>query len=156
MKQIFYLLVFSMISFSSMGEVTDFSGTWNLNKAKSTLNDQFSMAPNQLILTQDAAVFAVERHASFQGQDFTINDKFTLDGKECINAGWQDMEKKSTAEWSADEKSLIISSKIMMQDGGELKITETFQTEENNLKITVSASSSYGDVTETYLFDKQK
>lgn len=155
MKQILYLLVFSMISFSSMGEVTDFSGTWNLNKSKSTLNDQFSMAPNQIILIQNSDGLAVEKHGSFQDQDYTISDKFTLDGKECINAGWMDTEKKSTAVWSDDEKSLTITSKVPMQDGGELKITETFQTEENNLKITVSASSSYGDVTETYVFEKQ-
>lgn len=113
----------------SKREVVDFSGTWNLHKSKSTLNDQFCMAPNQLILTQDAAFFAVEKHGSFQDQDYTISDKFTLDGKECINAGWMDTEKKSTAVWSADEKSLTITSKIPMQDGGELKITETYQTE---------------------------
>ncbi len=40
------------------------------------------MAPNQMILTQDTDVLAVERHGSFQDQDHTISDKFTLDGKE--------------------------------------------------------------------------
>ncbi len=155
MKQIFYLLVFSLISFSSAAKVTDFSGTWNLNKDKSTLNDQFSMAPKQIILIQNNDGLAVERHGSFQDQDYTINDKFTLDGKECINAGWMDTQKKSTAAWSSDEKSLTITSKIPMQDGGEMTINETYQTEENNLKIVVKVSSSFGDVTETYLFEKQ-
>jgi hypothetical protein len=154
MKQIFYLLVFSLISISSMGEVVDFSGTWNLNKSKSTLNDQFSMAPNQIILTQNNDGLAVERHGSFQDQDYTISDKFTLDGKECINAGWMDTEKKSTAVWSADKKSLTITSKISMQDGGEMTINETYQKEENNLKMVVSVSSSFGDSTETYVFEK--
>lgn len=79
-KQIFYLLVFSLISISSMGAVVDFSGKWNLNKAKSTLNDQFSMTPNQLILTQNNDGLAVEKHGSFQDKDYTISDKFTLDG----------------------------------------------------------------------------
>lgn len=155
MKQILYVLVFSLISVSSMGEVVDFSGTWNLNKSKSTLNDQFSMAPNQIILIQNNDGLAVEKHGSFQDQDYTMTDKFTLDGKECINAGWMDTEKKSTAVWSADEKSLIITSKIPMQDGGEMTINETYQTEENNLKVVVKVSSSFGDVTETYLFEKQ-
>jgi hypothetical protein len=154
MKQIFYLLVFSLISISSMGEVVDFSGTWNLNKSKSTLNDQFSMAPNQIILTQNNDGLAVERHGSFQDQDYTISDKFTLDGKECINAGWMDTEKKSTAVWSADKKSLTITSKISMQDGGEMTINETYQKEENNLKMVVSVSSSFGESTETYVFEK--
>lgn len=154
MKQIFYLLIFSLISISSMGEVVDFSGTWNLNKSKSTLNDQFSMAPNQIILIQNNDGLAVERHGSFQDQGYTISDKFTLDGKECINAGWMDTEKKSTAVWSADQKSLTITSKIAMQDGGEMTINETYQKEENNLKMVVSVSSSFGDSTETYVFEK--
>lgn len=155
MKQILYVLVFSLISISSMGIVVDFSGTWNLNKAKSTLNDQFSMAPKQIVLVQTSDGLVVEKHGSFQDQDYTISDKFTLDGKECINAGWMDTEKKSTAVWAADEKSLTITSKIPMQDGGDMTIVETYQTEENNLKIIVSVSSSYGDATETYLFEKQ-
>lgn len=155
MKKILYLLVLSLISISSMGNVVDFSGTWNLNKSKSTLNEQFSMAPSQMILIQDMDVLAVERHSSFQGQDFTIKDKFTLDGKECINDGWQDTKKKSVAVWSADEKSLTVTTKFPMQDGGEMTINETYQIEENSLKIVVSASSSFGDLTETYLFDKQ-
>jgi len=155
MKQIFYLLMFSLISFSSMAEGTDFSGTWNLNKSKSTLNDQFSFAPGQIILVQSPDGLTVEKHSSFQGQDFTINDKFTLDGKECINEGWQNTQKKSTATWSADEKLLTITTKIPMQDGGEMTITETYQIEENSLKIVTAASSSFGDLNETYLFDKQ-
>lgn len=138
-----------------MGKGVDFSGTWNLNKPKSTLNDQFSMAPSQIIIAQELDVLTVERHSSFQGQEFTINDKFTLDGKECINDGWQNTQKKSTVVWSDDETSLTITTKIPMQDGGEMTIIETYSLAENSLKITASASSSFGDISETYLFDKQ-
>jgi hypothetical protein len=155
MKKILYFLAMSLISITSMGKVVDFSGTWNLNKPKSTLNDQFSMAPSQMILIQNTDVLEVERHSNFQGQDFTFKDKLTLDGKECINAGWQDIKKKSTAVWSSDEKSLTVTTKISMQDGGEMTINETYQIEENSLKIVVSASSSFGELAETYLFDKQ-
>jgi len=155
MKKILYLLVFSFIALTSMGKVSDFSGTWNLNKEKSTLNEQFSMAPNQLILAQTADVLDVEKHATWQDQEYTIKDKLTLDGKECINDGWRDTKKKSTAVWSADEKSLTITSKLPLQDNSEMTITETYQMEENYLKVVVSASSSMGEMTETFLFDKQ-
>jgi hypothetical protein len=155
MKKILYLLVFSLISISSMGKVVDFSGTWNLNKSKSTLNDQFSMAPKQMIIIQASDVLDVERHSTFQDQEFTIKDKLTLDGKECINDGWQDTKKKSVAVWSDDEKSLTVTSKIPMQDGGEFTVVETYQMEENSLKVLVNAKSSMGELAETYLFDKQ-
>lgn len=155
MKKILYLLVCSLISLTSMAKVADFSGTWNLNKIKSTLNEQFSMAPSQLILQQSAETLDVEKHATWQDQEFTINDKFTLDGKECINKGWQDSKKTSTAVWSGDEKTLTITSKIPMQDGNEMTIVESYRMEDANLKVAVSVSSSFGDMSETFLFDKQ-
>ncbi|HEY3373233.1 MAG TPA: hypothetical protein VGK10_20465 [Prolixibacteraceae bacterium] len=155
MKKIIYLFVFTLISFTSMAKVVDFSGTWNLNKSKSTLNEQFSMAAGQMILTQTADVLDLEKHVSFQDQNFTINDKLTLDGKECINKGWQDSQKKSIVTWSADEKLMTVNSKIPMQDGGEMTIVEVYQMEGDNLKVVVSVSSSYGEMSETYLFDKQ-
>ncbi|GAJ14433.1 unnamed protein product, partial [marine sediment metagenome] len=90
MKKIKFLLAFFLISAVATAQVVNFSGTWKLNSSKSKLNDEFSMAPKELILTQKGNDLDVERHSSFQGQDFTTNDKFTLDGKECINPGWQD------------------------------------------------------------------
>lgn len=155
MKKIAYLLVFSLITLTSMAKGPDFSGTWKLNKTKSTLNEQFSMAPSQIIIQQGADVLNVEKHSTFQDQEFTTKDKFTLDGKECINDGWQDSKKTSTAVWSADEKILIITSKIPMQDGNEIKITENYQMDGENLKLAVTSSSSFGDMSETFLFDKQ-
>jgi hypothetical protein len=155
MKKIIYLIAFTLVSLTSMGIGIDFSGTWNLNKSKSTLSDQFSMAPTQLVISQTADALVIERHSTFQDQNFTFKDKLTLDGKECINDGWMDTKKKSTAVWSADGKTLTVSSKIPMQDGNEMTITETYQVEGANLKVTASASSSYGDMSETFLFDKQ-
>jgi hypothetical protein len=155
MKKIIYVLVFSLITLTSMAKVSDFSGTWNLNKAKSTLNEQFSMAPSQVIMQQSADVLNVEKHSTWQDQEFTTKDKFTLDGKECINNGWQDSKKTSTAVWSADEKALTITSKLPMQDGNEITIVEIYQLQDNNLKLDVTANSSYGEMKETFLFDKQ-
>lgn len=154
MKKIFYLLVFSLISLSSMGEVVDFSGTWKLNKSKSTINDEFSMAPDKLILAQDINVLTVESHENFDNEDITTTKKITLDGKECINDGWEDSKEKSVAVWSDDEKSLTITTKIPMQDG-EMTMIETYQLVGNNLKIVIKTSSSFGDSIETLLFDKQ-
>jgi hypothetical protein len=97
----------------------------------------------------------LERHSSFQGNDFTTNDVFTLDGKECINPGWQDTKKKSTAVWAEDKLSLKITTKFPMGDNGEMTIVELYKMDGGNLVIETSASSSFGDVVETLIFDKQ-
>ena len=153
MKKLIFLLAtvfFTTIVFAQ----TDFSGTWKLNSSKSKLSDEFSMAPKEIIIIQKGNDMSVERHSEFQGQEFTISDKFTLDGKECINDGWQGSKKKSTAVWSDDNKSLKITTKLPMQDE-EMTIVAVYNMDGKNMVITSSASSSYGDLNERQVFDKE-
>jgi hypothetical protein len=155
MKRISILIAAIMITALVNSQNLNFTGTWKLNSSLSKLNAEFSFAPNEIIIDQKGNDMKVEKHSSFNGEDFTINDKFTLDGKECINIGWQDSEKKSTAVWSDDKISLKISTKLIMGDGGEMSITETFKMDGKNMVIETFASSSYGDMTETMVYDKQ-
>ena len=154
MKKIVYLFTLVIISSSVFGQV-DFSGTWKINKEKSELGMEFSMAPNELILEHGENSLLAVRHSTFNGEDFTFTDKLTLDGKECENPGWRDSIKKSTAVWSDDNKVLTVESKIPMQDGGEMTIIQKYKMEGENLSIETSASSSYGDLTEHFIFEKQ-
>lgn len=156
MKKIKFLLAALMITSVATAQVVNFSGNWKLNTSKSKLSDQFTMAPKEIILIQNGNDLSSERHVSFQDQDMTLKDKFTLDGKECTNPGWQDTQKKSTAVWSDDNKSLKITSKIPMNDGSEMVINEVYKMDGDNLVIESNSSSSYGDRSETMVFDKQQ
>ena len=151
MKKVFFLFSALLISVLVSAQV-DFSGSWKLNTSKSKLGDQFSMAPKEIIVVQKGNDLSVERHSSFNGQDFTTNDKFTLDGKECVNTGWRDTQKKSTAVWNSN--TLKVTSKIPMRDSGEMTITEVYKMDGGNMVIESNASSSYGDFSETMVYDK--
>jgi hypothetical protein len=155
MKKIFYSLVLCLFAFSGMGQDVDFSGTWKLNNEKSVLFEQFSLAPSQLIVTQTADTIVVEKHGNFQGTEYVSKDKYSLDGKECVNPGMMGSKKTSTAVWSEDKKVLTITGKMPTQDQGEATITEVFQMADVNLKVELSASSQMGSMAETYLLDKQ-
>ena len=152
MKKTYFLITALLRGFVSMAQI-DFSGTWKLNSAKSKLNEQFSMAPKEMIVIQKNNDLSVEKHSEWQGQEFTINDKFTLDGQECVNKGFMDTEKKSTLNWSDDKTLLKITSKIPIQ-GETMTIIEIYKMDGANMIIETSASSSYGDVSETQVFDK--
>jgi hypothetical protein len=154
MKKAFFFLAAIVVSVAVSAQV-DLSGTWKLNSSKSKLGEQFSMAPKEIILVQKDNDLSVERHSEWQGQEFTTNDKFTLDGKECVNAGMMDTQKKSTAVWASDKKSLKISSKIPMQDGGEIAITEVYKMDGGNMVIEMNSTSSWGDMAETQVYDKK-
>jgi hypothetical protein len=155
MKKILLLSATLMISVLVSAQGLDFTGTWKLNASKSKLGDQFSMAPREIIIAQKDNDLAVEKHSSFQDQEFTTTDKFTLDGKECVNTGWQDSQKKSTVVWADDKQSLKITSKLNIGDGGEMTIIEVLKMDGPNMVIESSASSSYGDMSETMVYEKQ-
>ena len=155
MKKPLYLLVLAFLATTSYGQKVDFSGNWKINKEKSELADQFSMAPHDIILVQEDNLLSAEKHSTWQDQERTTNDKYTLDGQECENPGWRDSIKKSTAVWTDDHKVLKISTKIPMRDGGEMSIIEEYKMEGDNLVIVSSRSSSFGDSSEKFVFDKQ-
>ena len=155
MKKTLFLLAAFLISAVTLAQGLDFSGTWKLNTSKSKLGAEFSMAPKEIIISQKGNDYSVEKHSSFQDQEFTINEKFTLDGKECINPGWQDSQKKSTAVWSEDKKSLKITTKMTIGDGGEMTIVEVYKMDGSNMVIESSSSSSFGEMAETIVYDKQ-
>ena len=154
MKKAFFFLAAILATFTISAQ-TDFSGSWKLNSSKSKLGDQFSWAPKEIIVTHKGNDMSMEKQFDMQGQEVSINDKFTLDGKECVNAGMMDTQKKSTAVWAADKKSLKITSKIPMQDGGEFALTEVYKIDGGNMVIEMSASSSFGDMAETQVYDKK-
>ena len=145
------LLLFTIIASAQ----TDFSGKWKLNKEKSTLNSEFSMAPSEIIIVQSGTEINLERHSSFQGESMILKDKITLDGKESINSEMMDMKKKSVASFSADKTVLTIDSKIAMEDGNEIAIKEVLSIVNGNLILDSSNKSSWGDSKEKMAFDKQ-
>ena len=155
MKKALIILAVLLISIITSATAIDFSGNWKLNRSKSKLSDQFSFAPKEIILQQNENELNVERHSTFQDQDFTIKDKFSLDGKECINPGWQDTQKKSTAVWADDKASLKIITKFPMGDNGEMTVNEVYKMDGTNLVIESSSTSSFGERSEIMVFDKQ-
>lgn len=153
-KVSFLLTAIFMMGLVSV-HATDFSGKWKLNRSKSSLGDQFSLAPTDIAIKQAGNDISVEKIANFQGTDYTTSDKYTLDGKECINEGFQGTSKKSTAAWDQNKVILTVKSKLPMQDGTDVSITEVYTLKDGNLEIKSYASSSYGDLDETMVYDKQ-
>jgi len=154
MKKSLFLFAALIFSTAIMAQGPDFSGSWKLNGEKSKLNAEFSFAPKEIIITQAGNDMTVEKHSSFQDQEFVTNDKLTLDGKECTNPGFQDTQKKSTCNWSDDKASLKIISKIPIGDG-DMTITEVYKMDAGSMIIESMASSSFGDMNETMVYEKK-
>jgi len=152
MKKLVFL--FSAVFFTTMVFAqTDFSGSWTLNTSKSKLGER-SFAPKSAVIVQTKADISIETRSEFNGEERVRKSKYTLDGKECTNKGFRDMDVKSNAVWSADKKVLTITSKVSM-DNGDMTMKSVYKMDGANLVNESSSSSSMGDRSETQVFDKK-
>jgi hypothetical protein len=143
---------------------TNFSGNWTMNADKSTMPDGGQgggprMGGGNLVVTQAANALTVERtRTGRDGQPVTTTMKYTLDGKECVNSSPRG-ESKSTATWSADGKSLTISTNMKMDFNGEareMKSSEVWTlTDAKTLSVTSTRTGRNGDVKMTIIYDKK-
>ena len=89
-----------------------------------------------------------------QGQEFETKENFTLNGKECVNVGLGDSETKSTATWNKKTKKMVIETAGNMEDGNEYYLTQELYMKDSKLMVDMTAGSDYGEMFETYVFDK--
>lgn len=152
MKKIILVLSAVLLSAVVFAQ-TDFSGSWALNTSKSKLGER-SFAPKSSVIVQTKADINIETKSEFNGEERIRKNKYTLDGKECTNKGFRDMDVKSTAVWSADKKVLTVTSKVSM-DNGDMTMKAVYKMDGANLVIESSSSSPMGDRSETQVFDKK-
>jgi hypothetical protein len=153
---------FLLISSSAFTQNANFSGTWTFNEEKSVVGEGGPRgAAVKLVITQEGNNLSIDRTTQRQsGEERTSTEKYTLDGKECENPAFGDRTRTSTAVWSADGKSLTITSKMVFErEGQEMEIitTEVFtlSADKKNLSIDYTSKSSRGERKNTFVYDKE-
>jgi hypothetical protein len=147
--------------FAQSGGV-NFSGSWALNEAKSKFGDsQFRMAATLLVVKHEGNNLSDERtQPGFDGGEMKTSEILTLDGKVCENTGMMDSKRKSVVTWSADKKSITISTTMVFDMGGEsreMKSSEIWKLGEDgkSLIIETSFTTPDGDMKTTLFYDKK-
>jgi hypothetical protein len=141
---------------------TNFSGTWTLNEQKSDLG-QFGgrMTPKTLKLEQKDDALSVVRVSNFNGEERTMTEKLSFDGKENESTVFGNSKKKSTSKWSDDGQTLTVNSVINFERDGqtmEIKTTETWKllNDGQTLSLESNSTSQMGTNTVKALYDKNK
>lgn len=143
------------VKINAQGTKANFSGKWTLNEAKSTMPQGGGggqrMGGREFTVTQEANLLTQTR----TGQDGTTrNTKYTLDGKESVNA-FGEFESKSTAKWSADGKSLTITTKSNF-NGNERTSTAVWSLiDAKTLSVISTRQGQNGEVKTTMVYDKK-
>lgn len=137
----------------------NFSGNWVLNEEKSNLGDNPRMGGGNFIASQEANMLSVERtRTNRDGETVTTTMKYTLDGKESINTSPRG-DSKSVASWSADGKTLNISTARTFEMNGEtinMKTVEVWTlTNAGTITVESTATTPNGERKMTMIFDKK-
>jgi hypothetical protein len=151
-------LVTPLIVEAQTGKV-DFTGSWALNAAKSTLGDNPRMGAGDFIAKQEGNNLSVERtRVNRDGETVTTNMKYTLDGKESINTSTRG-DSKSVASWSTDGKTLTISTARTFEMNGEtvnMKSVEVYTlTDPKTITVQSTSTTPNGERKMTLVYDKK-
>lgn len=135
----------------------NFSGTWTFNESKST-QSEFRFAPSLMTVTQEGNNMSIEStRRGMDNEEVKGTAKYTLDGKECSNPGFQNNPRKSVLTWSADGKTLTFTHSNKFGDGDqEFKYTETWKINpDKTLAVETTMNFQGQENKTTNVYDKK-
>jgi Tol biopolymer transport system component len=138
---------------------TNFTGNWAINEEKSNLGDGPRMGGGDFTAKQDGNLLTVERtFTNRDGQTMTSIMKYTLDGKESLNTS-QRGDSKSVASWTADGKTLTISTSRTFNMNGETRNMQSVEvwtmTDPKTISIQSTMTTQNGERKLTMVYDKK-
>jgi hypothetical protein len=116
----FVLILLAVLAAAGAGlaQSPDFSGEWKLDSARSELGEMAMMNPEiSLSVRQEAGVLSLRRTVVVPERTMVKSARYTLDGKECLNAGESLKDLKGTAV--LEKGRLVIRSE---QEGATMTI----------------------------------
>jgi len=156
----FTAAVVTLSSFSTNAQKTSFAGEWKLNEAKSELGEFGGRVARTIKADQkDSSITVSKTTPGFNGGDpITTTVTLTYDGKVVETEGFGGSKRKSTAKWSADGKTLTVSSTMSFERDGqtmEFKATENWTlTADGMLSVAATTTSPRGDMSTKAVYTK--
>ena len=112
-KTFFLILVLFTVSFSfsAFGQITNFSGKWELNKEKTILADNQLFLSGITIQLKSDSLFTTRIYQNTNGEEYPFDENLSLDGKECKITIY-DMPRTSKVTKSEDGNRKINYTKL--------------------------------------------
>lgn len=146
---------------ASIIHAVNFSGVWVLNKEKSVFGEfGENIAPKKLTVNSTENSVSIEQVApTMAGEEYTAKQTLTFDGKQSESVLFGNTKMKSTAKWSADGQSMLVSSILNLDNSGEIveiKVEEVWKlTPSGQLSLESTSNSSFGTLEMKLVYDKK-
>jgi hypothetical protein len=155
MKKSFMIVALMLLASAALAQKVNFTGEWKLNEGKSTLGKEFSMAPAFITVTHTRKTLDLKTTNVWNGQQVVNESHFTLNGKETENVGFGETPTNSTAEANKKTRTLKVFTRGSSEGIGDWTSTQILSMQDGQLVIDFTAASDMGEITESYVFDKQ-
>ena len=156
------LATIMLFAFTFIPDKANFSGTWALNEGKSELGQRGRFAARTIKAEQKTDAINVSKTSpGFNGgEDVTISETLSFDGKESETTVFGNSKRKSTLKWTDDGQIFTINATTLFERDGqtsEFKSNETWSLIDGGkgLSIVTVSSSSRGESTSKAIYDKQ-
>ncbi len=146
------LSVMFLFSFSSFGQKDDFTGTWRLDRSKSTPVENIPTLVRLTVQLKADSLLTERVYDVGDGEEYPFTENVVLDGTE-LKTTIYEMPRKIKAVWSDAEKAFMVESTTTIngQYGPEDFVSkEIWKTDSGtktltiNFKNTISAGNSEG------------
>ena len=155
MKKSSFVFALVLLSATAIAQKVNYSGEWKLNEGKSELGSEFSMAPASMSVTHTRKTLDLKTTNVWNGQEVVNESHFTLNGKETENVGFGESVTTSTAEVNKKTRAITIFTRGSSEGIGDWTTTQILSLQDGHLAIDFTAASDMGEITETYVFDRQ-
>ncbi len=153
---VFVFIIASVIPAS--GQTSDFSGTWKLDRTKSTLAEYSPTLVRLDVTLKGDSLLTVRTYDTGDGQEYPFTENLTLDGKEYLITVYE-MPRKAKASRGDQESVLNVETTTTFtgSNGTEDFISkEIWKVDKMNKTLTISFknSSSAGAAEGAFIFNK--
>jgi hypothetical protein len=160
-KVIFLIFLLTLViasAFTAIGQKSDFTGTWKLDRTKSILAENFPNLVKISVRINGDSLLTERVYDTGDGQEYPFTENVTLDGIE-YNITIYEMPRKTKASWSEQDGSLILESTTTYNgDTGpqDFISKETWKVDKANNTFTISFKnkSSGGESEGAFFFNK--
>jgi hypothetical protein len=158
--RIFFVAMVTLATSTLFAQRAALSGEWKLDEKKSELGEFARAATSIKTEQKDDAITITRVTPGFNGGDPMTNTvTLTFDGKVVESEGFRGSKRKSTAKWSEDGKTLVVSSTMSFERDGqtsEFKSTESWSiNKDGNLSVVTQSNSPRGESTVKAIYTKK-
>lgn len=152
------MAVASALSARVIGQISDFSGTWKLDRTKSTQMDYFPTLVKLTVEVRGDTLYSERTYESGDGQEYPFTENVSIDGKE-YKITIYDMPRVSKAIWLDSDSILSVESVTTYYGSNgpeDFRSREAWKLDKTNKILTVNFTnnSSMGEFSGAFVFNK--